>query len=208
MKKEEEPPPVEEPVDLRKPPTPGVVKKCLKNAGQIYYGDCIYDYDDVLIRHGPGRQVNTAQTVNGKSVILGVYEGYWQNDHMTGGGVYRWSDGSCYEGNFVNGEMHGYGKFTWSEGSVYDGTWNRNEMSGQGRFDSGFDGDFQQGAFHRNCFRQYDGRWVDVHRTREQHRAGRLKITEVDPRTVPVMRCPPEQEAVLARCQDAIQQNL
>jgi hypothetical protein len=206
-KKEEEPPPVEEPVEPEIPE--GVVKKCLKHAGQIYYGDCIYGPYGQLIRQGYGRQVNTAQTVTGESVTLGVYEGYWDGDTMTGGGVYRWSDGSCYEGSFSNGQMHGYGKFTWPEGSVYDGTWQFNEMRGQGRFDSGFDGDFSQGHFHRNCFRQYDGRWFDVYRVREQLRAAKLKIqSTLDPRTVPVMQCPADHQAIMGKCHEALLRNL
>jgi len=187
----------------------GVVKKCLSSAGQIYYGDCIWGPEGALIRHGYGRQVNTALTVTGEKVTLGVYEGYWQNDTMTGGGVYRWSDGSCYEGSFSNNQMHGYGKFTWTEGSVYDGTWQNNEMRGQGRFDNGFDGDFSQGHFHRNCFRQHDSRWADVYRAREGMRAGKLKISTIDARAVPVIRVAcDDHKAIMAKCQETLLQNL
>lgn len=205
-KEEEAPPPAEEPEEPEIPQ--GIVKKCLKHAGQIYYGDCKWAAEGHLIRHGYGRQVNAAQTVTGESVTLGVYEGYWRDDTMTGGGVYRWSDGSCYEGSFNNGQMHGYGKFTWPEGSVYDGTWQFNEMRGQGRFDSGFDGDFSQGHFHRNCFRQHDGRWLDVYRIREQLRAQKLKISTVDPQTVAVMKCFPDHKSIMAKCHEALLQNL
>lgn len=186
----------------------GTVKKCLKHAGQIYYGDCIWGPDGQLIRQGYGRQVNTALTVTGESVTLGVYEGFWNNDKMNGGGVYRWSDGSCYEGNFSNCQIHGYGKFTWPEGSIYDGTWQNNEMKGQGRFDSGFDGDFSEGFFHRNCFRQHDARWTDVYRVREQLRAQKLKMCPIDPKMVPLMKCAADHKEIMSKCHEALLQNL
>merc|ERR1719262_1661462 len=91
--------------------------------------------------------------------------------------------------------MHGSGKLTWPEGSTYDGTWVANEMQGQGRFDSAFQGQgaAMQGLFYRNCFRQYDGKWVDVFRLREQHRAAFLCIGAMPGAQVPVLRCTPDE---------------
>eukprot|EP00747_Dinoflagellata_sp_TGD_P211074 gnl/TRDRNA2_/TRDRNA2_84278_c0_seq2.p1 gnl/TRDRNA2_/TRDRNA2_84278_c0~~gnl/TRDRNA2_/TRDRNA2_84278_c0_seq2.p1 ORF type:complete len:453 (+),score=86.82 gnl/TRDRNA2_/TRDRNA2_84278_c0_seq2:67-1359(+) len=168
-------------------PETEIFKKCFRLGGKVYYGDCKTSKPPgSFVRHGFGRQVSTATTVAGDSVIMGTYEGMWEDDVMVGHGTYRWPDGSYYEGNFVGGELHGFGRFEWPEGSAYEGTWHKGQMSGQGRFDSRFDGSFLQGRYHRDCF-QSGEKWLNVciqHRKWEQY-----KIKEGDASSVQVLRC-------------------
>lgn len=173
-----------------------ITKRCFKNAGQIYYGDVVEQDSGECVRHGQGRQIMTAMTVTGEKVILGNYEGAWKQDRMTGVGVYRWSDGSLYEGALVDGKMYGHGKLKWPEGSVYDGMWSHGEMTGQGHFENAFDGTAVQGIFHRNCFKQHDGTWINVKRQREEYRAAWLKVGAMGPKveaSMPLTRCTPEE---------------
>jgi len=44
--------------------------------------------------------------------------GTWENDVMTGRGVYRWADGHAYEGEWSEGKRHGLGKFIRPDGVV------------------------------------------------------------------------------------------
>mmetsp|Transcript_16754 Transcript_16754/g.29349 ORF Transcript_16754/g.29349 Transcript_16754/m.29349 type:complete len:557 (+) Transcript_16754:53-1723(+) len=170
---QEEAAPVEESED--EPEEPEIVKKCLRSGGQLYYGDCKVGYKERkgrFIRHGFGRQVNSAVSPQGpgpngspsfETVVLSIYEGNWEEDMPCGHGNYKWSDGSSYEGNVAEGQMHGHGKFVWPDGSVYEGAWHQGLLHGQGRFESRFDGGrYMQGRFFRNCFQKQDGRYVDV----------------------------------------------
>eukprot|EP00930_Biecheleria_cincta_P071780 TRINITY_DN59245_c0_g1_i1.p1 TRINITY_DN59245_c0_g1~~TRINITY_DN59245_c0_g1_i1.p1 ORF type:complete len:552 (+),score=107.17 TRINITY_DN59245_c0_g1_i1:23-1657(+) len=173
-------PAVEEPVvkaeeSEDEPAEPEIVKKCLRAAGQLYYGDCKAGYKKRKgrwIRHGFGRQVTSGLAPIGigpsgqpafETVVLNTYEGNWEEDQPSGHGHYKWSDGSSYEGNIADGQMHGHGRFAWPDGSAYEGAWHQGGMHGQGRFDSQFDGGrIMQGRFHRNCFLKSNGQWIDV----------------------------------------------
>jgi len=166
--------PVEEEEELE-PEEPEILKKCFRVGTQTYYGDCKLGYGarkGMFVRHGYGRQVNAAVTPAGyklstttityETSVMGVYEGNWEDDVMSGQGVYSWSDGSSYDGAFVNGKMHGPGRFMWPDGSTYEGTWHSGQMTGHGRLDYRFDGSFWQGRFQRDAFQKHDGKWVDV----------------------------------------------
>jgi len=157
------------------PEEPEIHKKCFRVGTQTYYGDCKLGYGarkGTFVRHGYGRQVNAAVTPAGykfsatitayETSVMGVYEGNWEDDVMSGQGVYSWSDGSSYDGAFVNGKMHGPGRFMWPDGSTYEGTWHSGQMTGHGRLDYRFDGNFHQGRFQRDAFQKQDGKWVDV----------------------------------------------
>jgi len=157
------------------PEEPEIVKKCFRVGTQTYYGDCKLGYGTrkgTFVRHGYGKQVNSAITPAGykmsptsiayETSVMGVYDGNWEDDVMSGQGVYSWSDGSSYDGAFVNGKMHGPGRFMWPDGSTYEGTWHSGQMTGHGRLDYRFDGNFHQGRFQRDAFQKHDGKWVDV----------------------------------------------
>eukprot|EP00929_Paragymnodinium_shiwhaense_P052789 TRINITY_DN26438_c0_g1_i1.p1 TRINITY_DN26438_c0_g1~~TRINITY_DN26438_c0_g1_i1.p1 ORF type:complete len:443 (+),score=86.81 TRINITY_DN26438_c0_g1_i1:100-1428(+) len=169
-------------------------RRCFRTAGQVYFGEVQESEAGQCWRHGVGLQIITAATVRGDAIKWGEYDGSWKNGTMTGAGSYRWSDGSHYVGSFRDGRMHGHGKFTWIEGSSYDGAWVAGEMTGQGTFYSAYSGVTSQGLFHRNCWRQHDGRWVNVMKKREEGRVAKLQIGAI-PRPhaqMPVLRCTPE----------------
>lgn len=190
-------------------------KKYFRVGSQTYYGDCKAGYgprQGTFVRDGFGRQLNTAVTPAGYKILSGrdplqlrriieqggteayetsvmaSYEGNWEDDMMSGQGVYSWSDGSSYDGAFVNGQMHGPGRFKWPDGSTYEGTWHSGQMSGHGRLDYKFDGFVWQGRFQRDAYQKHtDGQWVDVWKqTREIERA---QIVSDDPCTPTVKRC-------------------
>lgn len=171
----EEEPVVQEEESEDEPAEPEIDRKCLRAAGQLYYGDCKAGYKKRKgrwIRHGFGRQVISGLAPIGvgpngqpafETCVLNTYEGNWEEDQPCGHGHYKWSDGSSYEGSIADGQMHGHGRFSWPDGSAYEGAWHQGVMHGQGRFDSQFDGGrIMQGRFHRNCYQKADGRWIDV----------------------------------------------
>lgn len=186
------------------------VKRCFRNAGQIYYGEVVESEGGDILRHGFGRHLVTATTVTGGAVTIGRYEGAWRQGRMTGTGVYRWMDGSVYTGSFVHTQPHGHGHLAWPEGSEYDGAWKNGEMDGQGRFYDAFNGIAVQGFFKRNCFRQHDGTWTDMRAQRERHRASWLHIGAVGPspeaQTRVTLRCSPD--ALASHIATALHDNL
>lgn len=177
-KKAPEPAAVEEPVEEEEevePEEPEIHKKCFRVGTQTYYGDCkvgVGPRKGTFVRHGYGRQVNAAVSPASykaganrrayETSVMGVYEGNWEDDVMSGQGVYSWSDGSQYDGAFLNGKMHGPGRFMWPDFSTYEGTWHSGQMTGHGRLDYRFDGTSWQGRFQRDAFQKHDGKWVNV----------------------------------------------
>eukprot|EP00929_Paragymnodinium_shiwhaense_P000760 TRINITY_DN100998_c0_g1_i1.p1 TRINITY_DN100998_c0_g1~~TRINITY_DN100998_c0_g1_i1.p1 ORF type:complete len:447 (+),score=120.77 TRINITY_DN100998_c0_g1_i1:58-1398(+) len=205
------PPPEESPPEEEEAPEPEPVfsQKCLKVGGQVYYGICkpgtaANGGVGTFVRHGAGRQVTTAKNVIGEDVVIYTYQGNWKDNEMDGDGSFSWPDGSSYEGAFTKGEVHGYGRFTWPEGSSYTGDWIKGQMNGKGRFDSKFDGDFMEGAFHRDYFQdpRRGGRWVCI--TGEHQAAERKAIREGNPSTMPVRRCY-DREALAGVLQGALE---
>lgn len=197
----------DEPSDEPEGPPP-IETKCFQKFGQIYYGDCQRQPNGTYVRQGFGRQVLTGETVawdpdgKGQRVTLGAYEGYWENQRMSGRGKYKWNDGSSYEGDFLNGQMEGVGIFRWPDGSSYNGAWHKGQMHGQGRFESRLDGDFLEGHFHRNCYQEFDGRWIDV--LGEHRRMEREMLVDGDTRRILVIRCstPEELSQAIRRVQE------
>lgn len=183
------------------PEEPEIHKKCFRVGTQTFYGDCKLGYvarKGTYVRHGYGRQVNAAVTPAGyklsatniayETSVMGVYEGNWEEDVMSGQGVYSWSDGSSYDGAFVNGKQHGPGRFMWPDGSTYEGTWHSGQMTGHGRLDYRFDGNFHQGRFQRDAFQKHDGKWVDV--WQQTRGIERKQILDHDAQAAPcVKRC-------------------
>mmetsp|Transcript_13242 Transcript_13242/g.30125 ORF Transcript_13242/g.30125 Transcript_13242/m.30125 type:complete len:408 (+) Transcript_13242:48-1271(+) len=204
-KKKEEPKVEEQPEEPAEPEPPVVHQKYFKSRGQVYYGSCIAGTaEGTFVRHGFGCLVATAKTVNGRSVQLGSYEGNWENDVMQGNGTYSWPDGSSYEGGFFAGRFHGFGRFEWPEGSVYEGTWVNGEMTGQGRYDSRFDGSFQQGRYHRDCYQTTGGKWTNV---REDHEAEEVRrILTGEPASLPITAFDHEGGATIERLEEQLAQ--
>lgn len=184
------------------PAEPEILKKYFRVGTQVYYGDCKLGYGarkGTFVRHGWGRQINAAVTPAGHKIssssmsyetsVMGAYEGNWEDDLMSGQGVYSWSDGSMYDGAFVNGQMHGPGRFIWPDGSTYEGTWHSGQMTGHGRLDYRFDGNFYQGKFQKDAFQRNNGEWVDV--WQQTRGIERRAILDHDPQALPfaLKRC-------------------
>lgn len=75
------------------------------------------------LRHGTG----TYYLSDGSA-----YVGNWQNNVMSGRGVFTWPDGSVYDGDWKDGKRHGQGILRASDGFSYDGNWSQNSMEGRG----------------------------------------------------------------------------
>ena len=63
-----------------------------------------------------------------------IYEGYFQNDEITGSGTFKYANGDVYEGGFINSLKHGNGKFTYANGNSYVGNFENDVRSGKGVF--------------------------------------------------------------------------
>jgi len=68
------------------------------------------------------------------SVVLGSYEGEFENDLFQGEGTYKWNDGRRYEGQWHTTKMHGHGKYTFVDGRSYEGQYIHGEKSGTGTY--------------------------------------------------------------------------
>jgi hypothetical protein len=179
-----------------------IFKLCFRRAGQVYWGECVKRGDE-YIRHGHGLQVWGAQSVHNEAVVVAKYDGSWVNGRMTGSGRMEFYDTSVYSGDFDNGDLHGVGKLTWPDGTTFDGCWLRNQMNGQGRLLTRT-GDFWEGHFHRNCFLQHSGKWLDL--AKEQARLEQLALAEgvVGPDTpVTIVETPDRMHQAVRACRDA-----
>lgn len=162
---------------------PEILKLCFRRAGQVYWGEC-KNVAEEYIRDGHGIQIFGAQSVHKEPVVVGKYDGRWTDGQMSGGaGRMEFYDTSVYHGDFQDGMLHGVGKLTWPDGTSYDGVWCRNQMHGLGRFISR-NGDFWEGHFHRNCFLQHSGKWINL--AREQARSEQMALMEGDVAQSPV----------------------
>ncbi|KAI7841170.1 hypothetical protein COHA_005136 [Chlorella ohadii] len=62
-----------------------------------------------------------------------TYEGLVRDDMCHVRGVFKYSNGDRYEGEFQDNQMSGYGVYVWGqEGSVYRGQWSDSKMDGCG----------------------------------------------------------------------------
>jgi len=68
------------------------------------------------------------------SVLLGSYEGGFENDRFQGEGTYKWNDGRRYEGQWHVNKMHGHGKYTFADGRTYEGQYKNGAKSGMGTY--------------------------------------------------------------------------
>ena len=104
------------------------------------------------------------------------YEGEFNNDTITGMGIFNWSNGDSYTGEVLNGKLHGHGIFYYSSGCTYEGTWRNNCKHGSGiyYYASGdtYDGEWRnetkegKGVFrNRDQKIIYDGEWKDDNKT-------------------------------------------
>ncbi len=77
------------------------------------------------------------------------YEGTFEDNNITGNGIYKWNNGESYKGTFINGKMDGSGKYIWPDGGYYEGDYVNNIKEGKGIFKWAngkiFDGNFKNG---------------------------------------------------------------
>lgn len=106
--------------------------------GNVFEGDVIVK-NGKKVRHGHGRL-----TFDDGS----YYEGEFDDDSMSGKGIYKWASGAIYEGDFVDGSMHGFGTHRSVNGEVYTGEWIEDKKNGSGEVR------YSDGSI-------YKGTWVD-----------------------------------------------
>jgi len=99
-----------------------ILKKCFRNQNELYYGHVKRDEnkENGWIRHGLGKLISTKgdeQNPKGR-VILSHYEGWFENDEITGNGQYTFQDGSVFTGQFVKSIPNGSGKMIWPDGAL------------------------------------------------------------------------------------------
>jgi hypothetical protein len=100
--------------------------KCLglqENSEFSFYGE----YKKGL-RNGYGEM-----TVNHKDYSKQIYKGYWVDNKMNGRGVFSAPSGE-YKGNFENNFMSGYGLYTYSNGDRYKGEFKNDDFDGIGTY--------------------------------------------------------------------------
>ena len=101
--------------------------------GDVYVGEIVGG-----CRHGHG--------VMSFAATGDIYEGTFQNDEITGNGVFKYSNGDVYEGGFINSQKHGNGVFTYANGNKYEGNYANDVRSGKGKFKwasgASYEGDF------------------------------------------------------------------
>jgi hypothetical protein len=61
-----------------------------------------------------------------------MFIGEWQDNKITGRGMYTWPDGRKYEGEWLNNNMHGKGKYTWQDGRSFEGSYEADRRQGFG----------------------------------------------------------------------------
>jgi len=109
--------------------------------GSSYEGE-VANQGGKRVRHGQGVYRTASEE----------YTGSWENDKMSGQGVYKYRSGAVYNGQFIDGKMHGEGKYIFPDGAYYSGSWVENKMSGQGTYcDSAkttWTGEFYNGMFN------------------------------------------------------------
>lgn len=89
--------------------------------GDIYIGEIVNG-----CRHGHG--------IMSYAATGDVYEGYFQNDEITGSGTFKYANGDVYVGSFINSLKHGQGTFTYANGNSYVGNFENDVRSGKGVF--------------------------------------------------------------------------
>ena len=62
------------------------------------------------------------------------YEGYWDDDKMSGEGTMFFASGAVYTGTWLDNCFDGKGKYSWTDSSFYEGMWRSNKMHGEGMY--------------------------------------------------------------------------
>ena len=62
------------------------------------------------------------------------YEGEWESNNMEGFGYYVWNDGRKYEGQYKDDKKHGFGIYSWADGRCYEGYWWKGKQHGLGTY--------------------------------------------------------------------------
>ena len=61
------------------------------------------------------------------------YEGFYENDEISGKGTYMWKNGDKYVGHFKNDVRSGFGTYYYSDGDRYEGNWENGKRNGFGK---------------------------------------------------------------------------
>ena len=137
------------------------VQEMVDEEGNRYLGEVVDG-----VRAGQGRY----EWTNGN-----IYEGTFENNEISGSGVFTWPDGRRYEGEFSQGMKHGQGEYTWPNGDTYLGQYENDQISGTGVFTwaetkAKYEGQFRNGRKHgRGVYtwpdsRRYEGQFVNDQR--------------------------------------------
>lgn len=89
---------------------------------------------DGTIYEGKWKLINGKKTKHGTGILkisgnphtnLGAetYEGGWEEDKMSGYGVYKYANGATYRGEWKNNKHHGKGEYLFPNGTFYEGDW-------------------------------------------------------------------------------------
>jgi len=138
------------------------VKKCFRSQNQLFYGHVKKnpEKEGSWIRHGVGKLIASRGNDEEGRITTCVYEGWFEEDKISGNGVYSFQDGSVYVGDMVDGIVHGNGRMTWPDGSVYEGSFVDADMHGQGKFVD-VKGETMEGEFQRNSV-FFRGEWINI----------------------------------------------
>ena len=126
--------------------------------GNFYEGNFLngkkngFGKEETKINKYEGEFSNNLKNGNGKlyyKLLNEVYEGQFENNNITGEGIYKFNNNEIYKGSFLKGKMNGYGEYFWPDGSYYKGYYINNIKEGKGIFkfkeNKIFEGQFKNG---------------------------------------------------------------
>lgn len=142
----------------------------------------IYYFGEVsnFIKHGKGQEITKEYRYSGDFVdnekhgngIIEfveneeLYEGEFNQNEITGKGLYIWSNKNTYKGDFVKGIKQGKGKYKWPDGTEYEGDYNNGEREGYGTYKwvdgREFTGRFKGGVPDGKGKLTYKGKCVNI----------------------------------------------
>lgn len=79
------------------------------------------------------------------------YEGEWKEGHWHGHATVQFVDGTCYTGRCQWGHLHGYGICDSADGARYAGEWSEGKRTGRGVLQSA-DGESYNGVWENDMF--------------------------------------------------------
>jgi len=123
----------------------------LNGEGKYVSIDKEYCYEGTWIngkKHGKGKEEtnvyiyegdfeNNIKQGNGKKYFKYIdefYIGEFNDDEMTGKGIYICNNKDTFTGEFLKGKMHGKGFYKWGDGSEYRGEYLNNIKQGNGQY--------------------------------------------------------------------------